>query len=158
MLTSAPRVPAPLSAAPACALSPAEAASLVAAVLSDRPDLFAEAARLAGITADCADAATFWLLPVNAPDILILDLPVAGITDRRLALLVRQLCRICPDLVIILADPQGTHAALPRDIELVPSPEALAEAFGEARHLLSPRTSLQPLFYHRPPKRMHLFR
>ena len=149
MLTSAPRVPAPLSAAPACAPSPAEAASLVAAVLSDRPDLFAEAARLAG---------TFWLLPVNAPDILILDLPVAGITDRRLALLVRQLCRICPDLVIILADPQGTHAALPRDIELVPSPEALAEAFGEARHLLSPRTSLQPLFYHRPPKRMHLFR
>ncbi len=161
MLTSAPLVPsraATLPAAPASGATEGADHELVVAILSDNPEPFTEAARAAGLVPDRADAETLWLLPVNAPDMLLLDLPVKGVTNKRLSLLVAQLCRICPDLVIIMSDRNNVHSTLPRDIELVPSPEATTEALSEARHLLSPRYAARPLFFHRPAKRMSLFR
>lgn len=138
---------------------------LVVAILSDRAKALRPAALSAGMGADCADAARLWLLPVNTPDILLLDLPVKGVTDRRLSLLIRQLARACPDLVILLHDPAARHTGLPRDIEIEPASDtptsldaALNAAFAEARHLLQPRIGPQPLFFHRPPKRASLFR
>lgn len=141
--------PAQVEAAPA-----AVAPVLVAAILSDHPEAAAAAARASGIHPDCADAATLWLLPSNAPDILLVDLPVAGATERRIALLIRQLARACPDLVIAIHDPQNLHPGLSRDID-VTTP---AEAFAEALHLLQPRLGPTPLFFHKPPKRRSLFR
>lgn len=159
MLTSALTTPSRAVSLPAAPEALAEGeAELVVAILSDNPEPFAEAARAAGIIPDRANAETLWLLPANAPDMLLLDLPVTGVSNKRISLLVNQLCRICPDLVIIMADTANSHSTLPRDIELAPTPEATTEALSEARHLLSPRYSSRPLFYHRPARRMSLFR
>ncbi len=127
------------------------------AVLSDRPQAILEAARDAGIAADCADAATLWLLPYNAPRMLLLDLPVAGVTPRRLALLLRQLGRACPDLVIAAHRPTP---GLPCDIDLPGlSDDDLADAFSEALHLLRPHPRQPPSPFHPTgPKRHSLFR
>ncbi len=163
-MSSASCAPATVTLRPPLAARPA---SLLAAVVSDRPEAIVEAARMAGIAADCADAATLWLLPYNAPRILFLDLPVAGVTPRRLSLLVRQLCRAYPDLVIAAhgapngqaADlPTDLPADLPVDIEIdTLTDDSLADAFAEARHLLRPVPNARSLFYRQPQKRLSLF-
>lgn len=152
-MTSAPRATATLTLRPPQA---SRSNGLVAAILSDRPEPIAEAARAAGIACDCANAETLWLLPYNAPRILFLDLPVAGVTPRRLSLLLRQLCRANPDMVIAaLAPPQG----LPCDIEVEALTEdALSDAFAEARHFLRPVPNRRSLFFPTTPKRASLFR
>lgn len=160
-MSSASCAPATVTLRPPLAARPA---SLLAAIVSDRPEAIAEAARSAGIAADCADAATLWLLPYNAPRILFLDLPVAGVTPRRLSLLVRQLCRAFPDLVIAAHDAppgaaSGIASGLPVDIA-VPAltDDSLADAFAEARHLLRPVPNARSLFFRQPQKRLSLFR
>lgn len=130
--------------------------SLLAAILSDRPAPIAQAARAAGIACDCADAQTLWLLPYNAPRILFLDLPVTGVTPRRLALLLRQLCRANPDMVIAAHNPSPD---LPCDIAVESlSDDALSDTFAEARHFLRPVPNRRSLFYPAAPKRASLFR
>lgn len=164
-MSSASCAPATVTLRPPLAARPA---SLLAAIVSDRPEAIAEAARSAGIAADCADAATLWLLPYNAPRILFLDLPVAGVTPRRLSLLVRQLCRAFPDLVIAAHDAapgaapgiaSAIASGLPVDIA-VPAltDDSLADAFAEARHLLRPVPNARSLFFRQPQKRLSLFR
>lgn len=134
----------------------ARPSTLLAAILSDRPEAIAGAASAAGMAADCADAATLWLLPYNAPRILFLDLPVQGVSRRRLALLVRQLCRACPELVIAALNPMD---GIPVDIEVEDlSDITLADTFAEARHLLRPTPDRASLFRRKPQKRHSLFR
>ena len=154
-MSSASRAPdTPPTLRPALAARPS---SLLAAIVSDRPDAIADAARATGIAADCANAATLWLLPYNAPRILFLDLPVTGTTSRRLGLLVRQLCRAYPELVIAALGPTD---GLPIDIEVEDSSDtSLTEAFAEARHLLRPVPGPRSLFYPLAhPRRATLFR
>lgn len=154
-MSSASRAPdTTLALRPALVARPS---SLLAAIVSDRPDTIADAARATGIAADCANAATLWLLPYNAPRILFLDLPVTGTTNRRLALLVRQLCRAYPELVIAALGPTD---GLPVDIEVEDFSEGtLSDAFAEARHLLRPVPGPRSLFFPLAhPRRASLFR
>ena len=154
-MSSASRAPdTTLALRPALAARPS---SLLAAIVTDRPDTIADAARATGIAADCANAATLWLLPYNAPRILFLDLPVTGTTNRRLALLVRQLCRAYPELVIAALGPTD---GLPVDIEVEDFSEGtLSDAFAEARHLLRPVPGPRSLFFPLAhPRRASLFR
>lgn len=152
-MSSASSAPAKVTLRPPLSVRPA---SRLVAILSDRPEPIAQAALAAGIAADCADADTLWLLPYNAPQILFLDLPVTGVTPRRLSLLVRQLCRACPDLVIAAHRPAPD---LPCDIHVEHLCEdGLADAFSEALHLLRPVPNTRSLFFRRPQKRVSLFR
>lgn len=152
-MTSASRAPYTAALAAAAPRSP------LVAILSDRPEAIAEAAQAAGMAADCADGETLWLLPYNTPRVLFIDLPVAGVSDRRLFLLVRQLCRACPDLVIVLRDPAGQAPSLPFDIKVEDhSDDGLLDAFAEARHLMQPVPTRRSLFYREPQKRYSLFR
>lgn len=130
----------------------------VAAILSDRPETLLRAARAAGLPADCANATTAWLLPFNAPRIVLLDLPVAGLGQRRLDLFLRRIAGAAGKAVIIAHNP---HPALPCDIALPDLTAAtLSNALCRARHLLSPPAPANsgPALFRRPsPRRVSLF-
>lgn len=156
-MTSATRAPArPHPAAPRATALPR---SPLAAILSDRPQTIADAARAAGMATACADGETFWLLPYDAPRVVFVDLPVTGLSERRLALLLRQLCRACPDLVIAVCNPSGQHTALPCDIAVEDrSDDGLTDCFHEARHLMQTVPKRRSPFSPAAQKRRSLFR
>lgn len=122
-----------------------------------------------GVRVLCVGAEGAEFLPQDAPDVLVIDAPLA-VTAFRLSLLVRQLRWAKPDLVVLLADgAQGALAAASYDLSFDPAQgaEHIEDAFAVARHLLShsriraPETPVgtQPAVLRRSaPRRVALFR
>lgn len=137
---------------------------LTVAILSQTVPDYAAALVTAGARVLCVDAEGARLLPQDSPDVLIVDAP-AGLSQRRLTLLVAQIRWGNPDLVLLLTEEElVTDHGCPNTIHFDPSlGTAHAEdALAMARYLIDDARTARgpsvPLLRREGQRRLHLFR